>query len=217
MWQKPAQPSASIYRAERRVQQRPASAPARRSLSLSIRAFLLFLHPLSLTAYVVHLFSFFVLLRSGCSLPPSLHLDHRRCCQTTTCTPGPGQLPSCGHPYPSFSPALSLCAARSAGLTRPLRARTIFPSRFSSPHAVIYHRAAAAIGFFPFSSAPTPGAARRILRLLTAVRHVLLPLPTTSYCYYYPRLSFLNPFLPAYLPVRDDAMRFINFRDVNRR
>lgn len=150
------------------------------------------------------------------ALPPSLHLDHRRCCQTTTCTPGPGQLPSCGHPFPSFSPALSLCTARSAGLTRPLRARTIFPSRFSSPHAVIYHRAAA-IGSFPFSSAPTPGAARRILRLLTAVRHVLLSLPTTSYCYYYPRLSFLNPFLPAYLPVRDDAMRFINFHDVNRR
>lgn len=35
MWQKPAQPSASIYRAVQRVQQRPASA--RRSLSLSIR------------------------------------------------------------------------------------------------------------------------------------------------------------------------------------
>lgn len=87
-----------------------------------------------------------VALRSSSSFSSS-SFDHRRCCQTTTCTPGPGQLPSCGHPFPSFSPALPLFYR--AGLTRPLRAHYYLPFSLSYPHAVIYHRA---IGFFPFSS-----------------------------------------------------------------
>lgn len=189
MWQKPAQPSASIYR----VQQRPASAPARRSLSLSIRvpfvpasslphglrraSFLLF-RPVALRLLFLLLSA---LITVGVARQQPVHRGQANFLPAVIL----------------FRPSLPLSpSAPRAGLTRPLRARTIFPSRFSSLHAVIYHRA---VGFCPFSSSPTPGAARRILRLLTAVRHVLLPLPTTSYCYYYPRLSFLNPFLPTCL------------------
>lgn len=165
-------------------------------------AFLLFLHPLS----VVHLTSFSscCALRSSSSSSSS---DHRRCCQTTTCTPGARPtsfLRSSFSVLLSRSPSVLFCA----GLTRPLRARYL-PFSLSYPHAVIYHRA---VGFFPFSSPRHPGL--RILRLLTAVRHVLLPLPTTSYCYYFPGYRSLTP---SYSPARDDATRFINFRDANRR
>lgn len=43
-------------------------------------------------------------------------------------------------------------------------------------------------------------------RILTAVRHVLLPLPTTSYCYYFPGYRSLTPFLPVLLAMMQRAL-----------
>lgn len=170
---------------------RPAAAGFCSVLSIAIYSRSFCSCILSPSASVVHLSSF-----SSCCAALFLLLlffDHRRCCQTTTCTPGPGQLPSCGHPFPSFSPALPLFFC-CVGLTRPLRARNL-PFSLSYPHAVIYHRA---VRLFPFSSSPTPGAAAHPpaahgcpSRSSTASHNVVLLL--------FPRLSFLNPFLPACL------------------
>lgn len=98
--------------------------------------------------------------------PPRPFFDHRRCYQTTTCTPGPGQLPSCGHPFPS----IFLSRSHSAlGLSRPLR-RVILPPPCSLyPRAVIYLSSSLLpLYFFSLDTR------RHIHRLLTAVRHVLL-------------------------------------------
>lgn len=179
MWQKPAQPSASIYRVEH-VQQRPASA--RRALSIAIYS-PSFCSCILSPSTSVHLSSFCALLFFLLLL--LLSFDHRRCYQTTTCTPGPGQLPSCGHPFPSFSPALSLCSAHR--VNPPPSGAHNLPFSLSYPHAVIYHHAVSS----PFLLLRHPG--RRILRLLTAVRHVLLLLPTTSHCYYCPGYRSLTP------------------------
>jgi len=183
---------------------RPAAAGFCSALSIAIYSRSFCSYILSPSTSAVHLSSF-----SSCCAPLFflllvlllLPFDHRRCCQTTTCTPGPGQLPSCGHPFPSFSPSVP-----RAGITRPLRAHNL-PFSLSYPHAVIYHRA---IGFFPFSSSSTPEAAQSSSRLSVTFlyrssHNVVLLL--------FSRLSFPNPFLP----VRDDATPFINFRDANRR
>lgn len=173
------------------------------ALSITIYSrFLLFLHPLSFRPcmYVCTFFLFRPVARAVFLLLRLLVFDHHRCYQTT-CTLGPQAdfLPAVILFRPSCS--LSLCPAR--GLTRPLRRRTVVSL---IPPAVIY---LFAVVPFPFLLDTW----RCILWLFTAVRHVLLPLLTTSYCYYFPGHR-TNPFLSVCLLAMMQR-RFINFRDAN--
>lgn len=184
MWQKPAQPSASIYRAER-VQQRPASA--RCSLSLSIRV--PFVPASSLPRPPSCIFLPFrpVALRSSSSSFSSL---------ITVGVARQQPVHTGARPTSFLRSSFSVLLSRSpsvlcAGLTRSLQGAQL-PFSLSYPHAVIYHRA---VGFFPFSSSPTPGATHPPVAhgcpscSSTASHNVVLLL--------FPWLSFLNPFLPS--------------------
>lgn len=200
------------------------SAPA---LSIAIYSFILFLHPLSLSrspslfpsSSLSCLFTF----SSCCSrfflhllpFPPPhplllpllvLRLDHRRCCQTT-CTLRPGQLPSCGHPFPSFSlspswvnPPPSAHNSLSLSPLVPLiLQQTLLP--LILPPLSISSLAAPRL---PFSSFLASSSRLSVTVLLLA------SFPQASYCYYF-RGYRTYPFLPAMM------QRFINFRDANRR
>lgn len=176
MWQKPAQPSASIYRVEH-VQQRPASA--RRSLSLSIRVPFV---PASSLPFRP------VALRSSSSSSSSL------------ITVGVTRQQPVHRGQANFLPAvilfrpslpLSLCSARR--VNPPPSGAHNLPFSLSYPRAVIYHRA---VGLCPFSSSPTRGGAAHPPAAhgcpscsSTASHNVVLLL--------FPRLSYLNPFLFA--------------------
>lgn len=143
MWQKPAQPSASIYRVEH-VQQRPASA--RRSLSLSIRVpfvpasslprppciFLPF-RPVALRSSSSSSFFFSSLITVGVTRQQPVHRGQANF------------LPAVVLFRPSLP--LSLCSARR--VNPPPSGAQNLPFSPSYPHAVIYHRA---VGLFPFSS-----------------------------------------------------------------
>lgn len=141
------------------------------SLSLSaIRLPFVFLHPFSPPALGHRRASFFPsrpVARSALLFSPPI-FDHRRCCQTTTCAPGPGQLPSCGHPFPSIFLSLSLCSR----VKSPPSALNSLPSALAlfilTPLSIL-SSVLLLLLFFPFSSfLSTPGGAS------TAVRHVLL-------------------------------------------
>lgn len=154
MWQKPAQPSASIYRAPStaRPAAGPASAPARRSLSLSIRvpfvpasslphglrraSFLLF-RPVALRRWLFLLLS--TLITVGVARQQPVHRGQANF------------LPAVILFRPSL-PLSPLLSALRAGLTRPLRARTIFPS-LASPRLTPLSITAPSV-FFPFSCSP---------------------------------------------------------------
>lgn len=180
MWQKPAQPSASYI---------PASNRGSGFCSLyryPLFAFLLSSCILSSTSRSLRLASFFP-FSSCCSLlspPAPSFFDHRRCCQTTTCTPGPGQLPSCGHPFPFIPPPL--CLSLSLGLSRPLRRESLpFAPRSLYPLPLSISRC-----FFPFSSFPsTPSGSSACPSLLPRqwCSHIALLL--------FPRLYRSNPIL----------------------
>lgn len=156
MWQKPAQPSASIYR-------RPTAGPAS-ALSIAIcysRSFCLPASSPPPSTLGHHRASFFPSRPVARSPPPPPlpFFDHRRCCQTTTCTPGPGQLPSCGHPFPS----IFLSRSHSAlGLSRPLRRVILPPSRSLYLRAVIYPLLASPLLLFSRHPAAHPPAPHRL-------------------------------------------------------
>lgn len=128
-----------------------------------------------------------------------LLLDHRRCCQTT-CTPRPGQLPSCGHPFPSFSLSPSWVNPPPSAI----------PSHFNKLFFLLSSRRYLSLPSLPPRSLPF----LRSRILLAAVRHCSSSsreaFPQASYCYYF-RGYRTYPFLPAMM------QRFINFRDANRR
>lgn len=184
MWQKPAQPSASIYRAEA-----AASSSGRLLLGALYRylfALLLFLHPLShLSSFPVELFF------SSSSPPPPL------------ITVGVARQQPAHRGQANFLPAvilfrpshpLSLCSAHRRDNPPPSGAPTFFPLlALLSSHAVIYHRAPRLLPLFFLA----PRAAHPPRVPHTAVRHVS---STPSFpqslvlCYYFPGYRSPKPF-----------------------
>lgn len=179
MWQKPAQPSASIYHVEH-VQQRPASA--RCSLSLSIH---LPFVPVS-------------------SLPPGIFLPFRPVALRSSSSPSSSSLITVGvarqqpvhRGQANFLPAvilfrpslpLSLCSARR--VNPPPSGAYNLPFSLPYPRAVIYHRARRSLPLFFFLD--TRGGASSGCSRLSVTFFYRFPQP--SYCYYIPGYRSLTP------------------------
>lgn len=181
-----------IPRAPCRVQRR--SAPA---LSIAIYSFLLFLHPLSLPLSSLQpRLSFSFLSCCPSLLPPCLLLprllvlllDHRRCCQTT-CTPRPGQLPSCGHPFPSFSLSPSWVNPPPSAI----------PSHFNKLFFLLSSRRYLSLPSLPLAAPPFSPFAHPPRGCPSLFFFFSRSLPTSLVLLLFPRLSYLP------LPARNDA------------
>lgn len=117
-----------------------------------------------------------------------LLLDHRRCCQTT-CTPRPGQLPSCGHPFPSFSLSPSWVNPPPSAI----------PSHFNKLFFLLSSRRYLSLPSLPPRRPPFSPFAHPPRGCPSLFFFFSRSLPTSLVLLLFPRLSYLP------LPARNDA------------